>query len=120
MNSSSEKELGLLHCVPIGENSEQDRLEMIKKSALADKVVLGSKLDLKNKDNKVNCEAREGGLGHKQFVVIKKYKPDIICLGYDQKFFVDRLEDSIENIKIVRMKSYKPEIYKSSKLKNNK
>jgi len=35
---------------------------------LADRVVLGN---LKNK-----------------YAIIKKFKPDIICLGYDQKYFI--------------------------------
>jgi len=82
-------------------NNERKRLNAVRKSELADKVVLGS-------------------LGDK-YEVIKKYKPDIICLGYDQKYFIDKLrgklkELGLSNTKVVRLKAYKPEIYKSSKL----
>ena len=79
--------------------SEKIRLAAIKKNNLATKVFLGS---LKNK-----------------YAVLKKIKPDIICLGYDQKFFVQDLPKKIKEFglktKIVRLKAYKPNIYKSSK-----
>lgn len=54
---------------------------------------------------------------------IEKYKPKIICLWYDQKWFAFMLDNYIiENnldTKIIRLESYKPEIYKSSILKKN-
>lgn len=85
-------------------NKEQARLENVQKSMLADEVVLGS-------------------LGDK-YEVIKKYKPDVICLGYDQKFFIKNLKSKLMDFglvetEVVRLKSYKPEIYKSSKLRND-
>lgn len=86
-------------------NTESHRKQKIIESNLAYKIVLGN---LKDK-----------------YSVIKKHKPDVICLGYDQKFFIDKLEGKLKefglvNTKVKRMKSYKPEIYKSSKLiKNN-
>ncbi len=83
------------------ENNEQKRLKNVKKSKLANEVILGS---LKDK-----------------YAVVKKYKPDIICLGYDQKFFVRGLKKKLKKFglktKIVRLEPYKPEIYKSSKLR---
>lgn len=86
-------------------NSEQYRIKKIKESGLADKVMLGN-------------------LGDK-YRVIKRYKPAIICLGYDQRFFVRGLkkklkEYKLEKTEIIRLKAYKPEIYKSSKLKNRR
>ena len=58
-------------------------------------------------------------LGHKKdyFRTILKERPDIICLGYDQKI-PGNLAPKIKKggIKIYRLKSYKPRIYKSSKL----
>lgn len=85
----------------LARNDEKKRLEAVKKSQLADKVVLG------NTRNK--------------YLVIKKYRPDIICLGYDQNAFVEDLAGKLKKFgllktKIVRLKSYRPEIYKSSKL----
>jgi len=58
-----------------------------------------------------------GSLGD-PYQVIRKYKPDVICLGYDQDSFSDNLEKKFPDIKIVRLKSYKPSIYKSSRLRN--
>ena len=83
------------------QNNERKRMAAIKKSGLADKVILGR---IKNK-----------------YALIKKYRPDIICLGYDQKYFIEDLKTKIKEFslktKIKRLKSYKPHIYKSSKLK---
>lgn len=85
-------------------SKEQIRLRKIKSSKLADKVILGS-------------------LGDKYWV-IKRHKPDIICLGYDQKFFVQGLKKKLKSFglktKVIRLKPYKPEVYKSSKLFNKK
>ena len=88
-------------------NNEKTRLTEVKVSGLADKVILGNLRD--------------------KYVVIKKYKPDVICLGYDQNFFIDELENKLKSFglvktKIFRLKSYKPGIYKSSKImmKNKK
>lgn len=56
------------------------------------------------------------------YQVIKKYKPDIICLGYDQTYLTDKLVEKIRKYglktKIVRLKTYQPEKYKTSLLKN--
>jgi len=61
-----------------------------------------------------------GAIGDK-YAVIKKYKPDIICLGYDQTHFTEQLENQINKFKlhakIIRLKSFKPEKYKTSIIK---
>lgn len=84
------------------DNAEKQRLRAVKAAGLADKIILGSLTD--------------------KYAAIKKYRPDIIALGYDQKFFVDRLKDELKklklNTKIIRLKSFKPKKYKSSILKN--
>ena len=71
-------------------------------------------------DCKLVNEARLGNEGNDPYKIIKEINPDIICLGYDQTHFVDRLEKKIEDmglkIKIQRLKSYKPEQFKSSLL----
>jgi len=84
------------------QNDESTRLENIKESSLADEAVLGS---LENK-----------------YEAIEKYKPNVICLGYDQETFTENLREKLEEFnldktKIVRLKSYHPEKYKSSKLR---
>ena len=83
-------------------NKEKVRWNAVKESGLADKVILGSLWD--------------------KYAAIKKYQPDIICLGYDQKYFIAGLKERLEKIglkktELFRLKAYKPEIYKSSKLR---
>lgn len=75
------------------------------------------KIRLKNlKKLKIADKARLGCLDNKH-QVISDEDPDIIALGYDQKFFVDNLKDVVKkHVKIVRLKAYKPNIYKSSKM----
>lgn len=84
-------------------NNESKRLQNLKSSGLADKVVLGSLFD--------------------KYAAIKKYRPDVICLGYDQKYFIKGLKNNLVKLdlrktKIIRLMAYKPKIYKSSKLTN--
>ena len=73
-------------------NNEKKRLKKVRK--YVDKAVLGMIKD--------------------KYKVIKKEKPDIICLGYDQKSFIKGLKKF--KVKVVRLKSYKANKYKSSKL----
>jgi len=80
-------------------NNEQIRKKVIQESALADEVVLGNLED--------------------KYAVIEKYKPDVICLGYDQEFFVDELaqkmkEFDLKKTVLVRLEPFRPEKYKSS------
>ena len=53
-----------------------------------------------------------------KYEVLDEVKPDIIVLGYDQKFFIEKLAQEIEkrdlNTKIVRFSAHKPHVYKSS------
>lgn len=76
--------------------NEKQRLAAIKKAGVGDKVLLGQ---IKN-----------------PYAVIKKEKPAVIALGYDQKSFSQGLGAKFPEIKIVRLKSFKPNIYKSSKI----
>lgn len=84
------------------ENNEIIRQKKISDSRLADIVILG---DLDDK-----------------YKVIQEHKPDVICLGYDQKYSEAELkqklvEFGLEKTHIVRLSSFHPEIYKSSKLR---
>ena len=58
------------------------------------------------------------------FKLIKKYKPQVICLGYDQRGFSDKLSEFIINnnlsMEVIRLKSYKENIYKSSIIREKK
>lgn len=53
-----------------------------------------------------------------QWLVLKKYRPTIICLGYDQPVDWDKLKSEIAGFrlfcKIKRLRAYQPEKYKSS------
>jgi len=72
---------------------EKARLKKVVNSELADKVVLGQMED--------------------RLSVVKKYKPDVVCLGYDQEVSLDELKKVFKG-KIVRCRAYKNDIYKSS------
>jgi len=73
--------------------SERKRAQALRSLPFVDKVVLGGLYN---------------PLPH-----IRKEKPDIIALGYDQKPYVAKVQ--LKQIaKIVRLKGYKPGIYKSS------
>jgi len=82
-------------------NNENVRKRVIEKSGLANEVILGKLRD--------------------KYKVVKDTEPDMICLGYDQRFFVEQLEDKLKEFglktEIKVLKSYKPEFFKSSKLR---
>jgi len=64
-------------------------------------------------------EARLGNENMSPYVVVKEVGPDVICLGYDQTHFTDKLagtlkEMGMENVEIKRMQAFEPEKYKSS------
>lgn len=85
------------------DNLEEVRLKTIQKLDFVNKAFLGEE----NLDNKYN--------------IIKKIKPDIIALGYDQKNFTKDLPKYIgENTEIVRLKPFKPDKYKSSIISQRK
>ena len=81
--------------------SEKERVSLLERNTLVDEVVLGQE---------------DGYIEH-----IIEAKPDIIALGYDQRGeYVDRLEkdltDAGASIKVVRLKAFQPETFKTSKL----
>ena len=83
-------------------NDENYRLEQVKKLDFVDEAVLGHKEDI--------------------LEVLEEFKPDIICLGYDQRTVnEEKLRRELEKrkikAKVIRAKPYKEHIYKSSKLK---
>ncbi|MBI2129233.1 FAD synthase [Candidatus Woesearchaeota archaeon] len=84
------------------ENNEERRLKNIKKLPYVDEAILG-------------------GLGNDKYEIIEKIKPDVIALGYDQFYYTEDLKKELKKrgilADIVRLKPYKEEIYKSSKLR---
>lgn len=83
--------------------SEGKRQKIVQKIKTVNKAVLGYK---KNR-----------------FKIIKELKPDVICLGYDQGIQVAELKNKLTKlntkVKIYRLRSLRPEKYKSSLLNNN-
>ena len=76
-------------------HGEEVRLKNLEALALADRVILGV----------------EGG---DKYAMIRETEPDIIALGYDQVFFIENLKKNFPNISIVRIGSFRPDIYHSS------
>ena len=83
-------------------NNDIKRIQDIKNLWISDIVEFGHKTDMMH--------------------AIKKYKPDIVAIGYDQNSFIYELSEylNINKIKtsVITIQWYKPEIYKSSKIKN--
>jgi FAD synthetase len=85
--------------IPI--NNEKNRVEVLNSLSYVNKVRLGYEGD--------------------KYKIIEEIKPDVICLGYDQKVFTENLKEKLRerglNSEIIRInESYKPEMYKSSKI----
>ncbi len=82
-------------------NDEIKRLDAVRALKIVDKAVLG----------------RSGNI----FDIIEEIKPDVICLGYDQRIKMRQLKDELFkrklNAEVIRIGSYMPRLYKSSRLK---
>jgi len=81
------------------QESEIERLEKIRNLAYVDRAILGS-------------------AGKDKYGIVRKEKPDVICLGYDQEAFVKGLE-GVCKCSIVRLKPHEPHKYKTSKLREH-
>ena len=79
-------------------NGEKERLQKVSEQPIVDKAVLGNEGD--------------------RLKIVEQEKPDVICLGYDQKVDEEGLKQVLAKRgltpKIVRAKAYFPEKYKSS------
>ncbi|MBU0706927.1 adenylyltransferase/cytidyltransferase family protein [Patescibacteria group bacterium] len=80
--------------------NEKKRQQGIEQLESVDQVVLGSKSS--------------------PYTIFDSIQPDVVCLGYDQKTFVEGLADALKRkdikAEIIRLGAYKPEKYKSSLL----
>lgn len=54
-----------------------------------------------------------GGV-HDRYAVIRRYQPQVICLGYDQIAFTEPLARLFPKIRIVRAQPFHPERFKTS------
>lgn len=81
--------------------TEKERKRFLECIRCIDQVVLGSRTDV--------------------YQIIKKIKPDVIALGYDQQHFTDILSEKINEFqlktKVIRLKSHKPEHFKTQKIR---
>jgi len=85
-------------------NPQEERLKVIKALPYVNKALLGYKED--------------------KYKIIEEVNPDIIALGYDQNSFTRNLEEALKRLKlcpkIIRIKSFNPDKFKSSIIKLNK
>ena len=85
-------------------HNENERKNALAQIDLINKVVLGDTKDY--------------------YQVLERVRPDVIALGYDQKIFVDKLADEIKKrglaARVVRLKPFHPEKYKSSRLRDQR
>ena len=72
---------------------ESERLKAIEKLPMVDKIILGDKVG--------------------EYKILEKEKPDIIGIGYDQ-IIPEELKNELKKYKMIRLKPYKPEKYKST------
>jgi len=81
---------------------EKIRLKDVKNLNIADEVILGN---------------YKGSI----YDILEEIKPNVICLGYDQKPSNEELKKELKlrkiNAEIIRIDAFNPEKYKSSKLK---
>ena len=82
-------------------HNEKVRVHNLQHLGIADKVVLGNPGD--------------------KLKIVEDEKPGIVCLGYDQTFFTEKIKEKLQqrglNVQVMRLPAYKPEVYKSSLLK---
>jgi FAD synthetase len=78
--------------------NENERLAEIKKTGLTNNTVLGNE-------------------GSDPYLIVKQISPDVICLGYDQRTYIDGLQAELDKLglktKIYRMEPFGPEKYHS-------
>jgi FAD synthetase len=84
--------------------AEEQRLELVSSLKIVDKAVLGA--------------------SHNFYVHINEYKPDVICLGYDQwakeeEVYSELKKVGLLNTSVVRLNPYQEDRAKSTHLKNN-
>ena len=75
---------------------EQVRLDKVRELKIVDKALLGNK--------------------HLTYDLVTEINPEVIGIGYDQAVDMDKLKQIYKG-EVVRLRPFKEEIYKSSKLK---
>lgn len=84
------------------------------------KPVNNEKIRLRNVAQLPFITHAELGSLNDRYKIVEKIKPQIICLGYDQNISITKLRTALgkRGIKAIirRIRAYKPEIYKTSRL----
>lgn len=80
--------------------NEQKRLELAQSLKIVDQAMIG--------DREISS-----------YKIVKKLKPDMICLGYDQKKLAADIKKRLPDVKIVVAKAYKSKKMHTSKLTVN-
>ncbi|MFP4524001.1 MAG: adenylyltransferase/cytidyltransferase family protein [Candidatus Woesearchaeota archaeon] len=83
-------------------HGEQERLRSVQEESLVDEALLGERKDV--------------------YRVLKRARPDVVALGYDQTSFTDGLREKLDsyglkNTRVVRLEPHSPERFKSSLMK---
>ena len=82
---------------------EQERLKAVQECDFVNEAILGTE---------------NHNLFNDPYDIIKEINPDVVCLGYDQAQFLDKLKAELKRMnvpaQIKALKPYKPEIYRSS------
>lgn len=84
----------------IPDHNEIQRKENVEKTGIPDRVILG----FTDKDI---------------FLILEELAPDIVALGYDQRVAEDAILKRLPNCKVIRLKPFHPDIYKSSYFRAN-
>lgn len=89
----------------LSKHNEQERLKAVEECELVNEARLGNQAPPGEKLD--------------PYKIVEEINPDIICLGYDQTFFADKLAEELPkrglgHIKIHRLKAFEPEKYHSS------
>lgn len=85
------------------QQNEEERLQAVKELSIASEVIIGDEI--------------QGS-----YEVIKKYKPDIICIGYDQDWLKKDIERKINSgllskVELIQITFHRPEELHSSLLR---
>ncbi len=75
---------------------ETERLAAVRETGLADQAVLGNLNDF--------------------YQCLLDHRPDVIGLGYDQAANLKEIQKRLPRVKLIRLKAFKPDTYKSSLL----
>lgn len=82
---------------PVLKNPEEVRVRVLQEAFPELEIVLGDEED--------------------PMKVIREYRPEMVCLGYDQVGFSQQLMQQFPEIRIERLEAYEPEKWKSSKMR---